>query len=1141
MGDAQTNAFYIGNDWLNALPGVSSFEICAGSSSNCATDCHELTKSELGAATESADVASLQTTVKRGIACFTGQCTSAGVQAMYDNYDDLPSDWTFPAPNDELSWAWGGSPAIAPYYVSGYYDNWGPGWHFAGWGLTMGFTRPTVELAMMDDVSSGGPIDVFMVRTRRSSHACDSNGNAAWTLVRHTDGSCHTATDLLKGTDEYGTYGQSSPWSVKFEETVPGWDQLMFASGDCTRWIVMTKEEAIGHNGRREYNGQLSMLRGSASESAFTTNGIRRSAFLEDPWILLSHEQCDAVYCANAYPACSGNGVGAQHQGLDVYIRRSEAPGICCNDFASEESVDACLHCSGTNATQCTNATCAPGFSTFMPSAGICCNDFASEESVDACLECSGPRTTECTDATCAPGFSTFMPSAGICCNDFAAEESVDACLECSGPRTTECTNATCAPGFSTFMPSAGICCNNLLLQPTAVLGSCTECTGTDAFECTNATCVPGYHDFSRGRCCLEVIEVNTGSGCACAPGFVERRGCTPRHACPAGQEMRMVNGSESCMQCPVGSISSGGACEPCTEPGKRANDVQTACESCGAGTQPSPDNATCVACSDLPGAKISMFGIECQDCDGGTVPNSERTACETCPSNQVGHDGVCQCRSDHYNTSAGTLHCVANHVGSDAYHNNDIGICKPCPWCGICDGTILPLVKSGYVELPSTWNSLPVLAGSIDSIGKRNERIRLAFRCEIHHSEERSSTCSPKFARQASPSACAPNRTGLLCQSCATNFHTVDRECVQCEDGLSWLQTYRLFQIASVVVLGVGVRYWWRWWAKRQSERDQDKPVAGQAERQWAIRLRVAYQAMFQPVRMVVTWAQIVAQIDGVLQFQFPTMFASAVQALHFLQEVTDLFFDSECAGLDEFPTRWRVKVIVTPGVALICVATTRVWYTWQDGGAVAVQKAKSLGFGILFLLYPCICNMAFATFECRELVKDEPTRILDADDRFLCDREEISQLQDLSLLVIIFFAVGVPVIFGAILWWNTRAYESQHTTEVATRLAAQFKVDQMVANYVLRDVTTMGASFSFLLDAYKFQWYYWEMLDMLRKLLLVGLVLLVKRGSVAQNMVALVLSLAFFALQISAKPYKLQQDNIYRAATELHVFLVI
>ena len=55
--------------------------------------------------------------------------------------------------------------------------------------------------------------------------------------------------------------------------------------------------------------------------------------------------------------------------------------------------------------------------------------------------------------------------------------------------------------------------------------------------------------------------------------------------------------------------------------------------------------------------------------------------------------------------------------------------------------------------------------------------------------------------------------------------------------------------------------------------------------ERHWVVRLRVAYRAAFQPMRMVVTWAQIVAQIDGLLNF--PMMFALAV-ALR-LQDVTD------------------------------------------------------------------------------------------------------------------------------------------------------------------------------------------------------------------------------------------------------------
>eukprot|EP01043_Picozoa_sp_COSAG02_P072295 COSAG02_NODE_13563_length_1378_cov_31.838155_1_plen_451_part_01 len=91
------------------------------------------------------------------------------------------------------------------------------------------------------------------------------------------------------------------------------------------------------------------------------------------------------------------------------------------------------------------------------------------------------------------------------------------------------------------------------------------------------------------------------------------------------------------------------------------------------------------------------------------------------------------------------------------------------------------------------------------------------------------------------------------------------------------------------------------------------------------------------------------------------------------------------------------------------------------------------------------------------------------------------------------------------------------------------------------LRDITSLGRSFSFLLDAYRFDRYYYEVIDILRKLLLVGLVLVVKRGTVAQNVVALLLSFAFFSLLAAARPYKLHADNLYRAATEVHVFLVI
>ena len=56
-----------------------------------------------------------------------------------------------------------------------------------------------------------------------------------------------------------------------------------------------------------------------------------------------------------------------------------------------------------------------------------------------------------------------------------------------------------------------------------------------------------------------------------------------------------------------------------------------------------------------------------------------------------------------------------------------------------------------------------------------------------------------------------------------------------------------------------------------------------------------------------------------------------------------------------------------------------------------------------------------------------------------------------------------------------------------------------------------------------------------------LVGLVLLVGRGTIAQLGAGIVLSFGFIALQIKTWPYKLEMDNLLRTATEMHVCIAI
>ena len=57
-----------------------------------------------------------------------------------------------------------------------------------------------------------------------------------------------------------------------------------------------------------------------------------------------------------------------------------------------------------------------------------------------------------------------------------------------------------------------------------------------------------------------------------------------------------------------------------------------------------------------------------------------------------------------------------------------------------------------------------------------------------------------------------------------------------------------------------------------------------------------------------------------------------------------------------------------------------------------------------------------------------------------------------------------------------------------------------------------------------------YWEALDMIRKFMLVGVVLLVRRGSIAQLCLAIFLSFGFFSLQMKTWPYKHEEDNMVR-----------
>ena len=61
------------------------------------------------------------------------------------------------------------------------------------------------------------------------------------------------------------------------------------------------------------------------------------------------------------------------------------------------------------------------------------------------------------------------------------------------------------------------------------------------------------------------------------------------------------------------------------------------------------------------------------------------------------------------------------------------------------------------------------------------------------------------------------------------------------------------------------------------------------------------------------------------------------------------------------------------------------------------------------------------------------------------------------------------------------------------------------------------------------------------IRKLILVGLLVVVGRGSVAQLFVAVVVSVTLLAMQLVLQPYKHAEDNLFKAGVEIHICLTV
>ena len=183
----------------------------------------------------------------------------------------------------------------------------------------------------------------------------------------------------------------------------------------------------------------------------------------------------------------------------------------------------------------------------------------------------------------------------------------------------------------------------------------------------------------------------------------------------------------------------------------------------------------------------------------------------------------------------------------------------------------------------------------------------------------------------------------------------------------------------------------------------------------------------------------------------------------------------------------------------AFACKASrpkSRLVFKSQERRALT-DRALRIFFWILLVSFPAASTKAMQHFKCIQL--DEQVKWLDVDYRVRCGSASHFTHMLPAVLGILMYPIGVPLLLLCLV-----CQQRQHLNHplVEERLG-------------------------FLYSSYKKKYYYWEIVEIVRKLLLTSCIIFVGDGTSSQVLVGLLVSIVSLSLHLSLQPFAENTDD--------------
>ena len=235
------------------------------------------------------------------------------------------------------------------------------------------------------------------------------------------------------------------------------------------------------------------------------------------------------------------------------------------------------------------------------------------------------------------------------------------------------------------------------------------------------------------------------------------------------------------------------------------------------------------------------------------------------------------------------------------------------------------------------------------------------------------------------------------------------------------------------------------------------------------------------------------------------------------------------DCIGIDSYEKELFVAIVLPLLLIVVIVLVFAVYNLgvgWQLAGLHSQQHegrlrafrsivslrgaAKATAFDampyvlyLLFLVFPLVSRTAFAAFSCHRF--HDGTRdvfYLRADVSIECYSPAHDTVRAVAYVAIALYPIGNTLLFGALLF---------------------FARDSIVRNRP----TKLSTSIAFLYREYRTAFLFWEVIEMVRRVIFVGVFVAFRQGTVEQLAYATISAVLFLALQMLSAPFKATTDE--------------